>query len=377
MTNTRERRTANNQLWARVLERYRSSRRLMVPRVPLVFRRQSRLHAQAAAVQRRVAPKVSQYRFALHIHLDSLGWPPARARHVAAAKATGHQTPFATFWTYVQHTHVENAAARAWRDAHRAGPNVAGAARGRASETISELAASPRVSGTSLWRGSSPRMLLAGLEFRPTDVTGTNSVNATATASTARSGPAQYMFHQWAPAANAHRIFPAELLPRQHRAEIRRAREVGQRRATNRGGRTAQRRSYLAPSTWVTTQEISETRGQSAMRSASRRAAVARISDSQSRVSLIAPRQGGHRAEEPARELERQRAPLYAQPATRDFASQLATAPIPPTQMEPRSAPAPSLAVTPQPPIDLGRLGEDVYQYIQRKVRIERERRGL
>jgi hypothetical protein len=33
-------------------------------------------------------------------------------------------------------------------------------------------------------------------------------------------------------------------------------------------------------------------------------------------------------------------------------------------------------AVTP-PPIDIGRLSEDVYHHIQRRMRIERERRGL
>jgi hypothetical protein len=34
-------------------------------------------------------------------------------------------------------------------------------------------------------------------------------------------------------------------------------------------------------------------------------------------------------------------------------------------------------APTTSPQIDLGRLSEDVYQHIQRKIRIERERRGL
>jgi hypothetical protein len=81
--------------------------------------------------------------------------------------------------------------------------------------------------------------------------------------------------------------------------------------------------------------------------------------------------------------VQHSRALLYAHPATRDFASQHAAAPAPQTPMvEPRPAPSsPSVTVTSsqssQPPIDLGRLGEDVYQYIQRKVRIERERRGL
>ena len=77
--------------------------------------------------------------------------------------------------------------------------------------------------------------------------------------------------------------------------------------------------------------------------------------------------------------VEGMRSPLYAQPAARSFANHPAVttaqqAPAP-EQRSAQSPPAHAQALQPQ--IDLGRLSEDVYQHIQRKIRIERERRGL
>jgi hypothetical protein len=69
---------------------------------------------------------------------------------------------------------------------------------------------------------------------------------------------------------------------------------------------------------------------------------------------------------------------LFARAVTRDFAMPPAAAvPLSAPVVERPSATVPSMAPPSHPPIDLGRLSEDVYQYIQRKARIERERRGL
>jgi hypothetical protein len=46
-------------------------------------------------------------------------------------------------------------------------------------------------------------------------------------------------------------------------------------------------------------------------------------------------------------------------------------------ELDRSAAPSRPQAQATPPQIDLGRLSEDVYQYIQRKLRIERERRGL
>jgi hypothetical protein len=73
-----------------------------------------------------------------------------------------------------------------------------------------------------------------------------------------------------------------------------------------------------------------------------------------------------------------ERSSLYALPVARSFsnppvATTAQTAPPP----EPRPAPPMSRTQAVQPQIDVARLSEDVYQHIQRRMRIERERRGL
>jgi hypothetical protein len=68
------------------------------------------------------------------------------------------------------------------------------------------------------------------------------------------------------------------------------------------------------------------------------------------------------------------RPPLYANQVPRNFAAHPQQAPAAPAVVAPPvmppSPPAP-------PPIDVARLSEDVYHHLQRRIRIERERRGL
>jgi hypothetical protein len=70
---------------------------------------------------------------------------------------------------------------------------------------------------------------------------------------------------------------------------------------------------------------------------------------------------------------------LYAQPVGRSFANHPAATTVQqaPTPEQRSASPSPAHVQALQPQIDLGRLSEDVYQHIQRKIRIERERRGL
>ena len=66
----------------------------------------------------------------------------------------------------------------------------------------------------------------------------------------------------------------------------------------------------------------------------------------------------------------------YWQPAARDFV----TTPSHPVENQPAPQEPQSLpqrASVPQPALDIGQLSEEVYRHIQRKLRIERERRGL
>jgi hypothetical protein len=74
------------------------------------------------------------------------------------------------------------------------------------------------------------------------------------------------------------------------------------------------------------------------------------------------------------------RSQLYGEAVPRSFANQPRTHSADPVLARehrpdvPASRPRES---APQPPIDLGKLSEEVYRHIQRKIRIERERRGL
>jgi len=82
------------------------------------------------------------------------------------------------------------------------------------------------------------------------------------------------------------------------------------------------------------------------------------------------PGQRSHGA--PARDVSR--APLYADVVARKLASPPppVTAPVSPVRAQPAAAAAP-----PAPALDVAKLSEDVYRHIERRVRIERERRGL
>jgi hypothetical protein len=76
------------------------------------------------------------------------------------------------------------------------------------------------------------------------------------------------------------------------------------------------------------------------------------------------------------------RARLYTQPAPRTFVNPPATsAPerSQPHEQEPaRAARAATPVIQPvQPQLDMNRLSDEVYRHIQRKLRVERERRGL
>jgi hypothetical protein len=69
---------------------------------------------------------------------------------------------------------------------------------------------------------------------------------------------------------------------------------------------------------------------------------------------------------------------LYALPASRTFVSEPAHSED--KRMRSKEQPSPAsqpASPPPQPSLDIARLSEEVYRHIQRKIRIERERRGL
>ena len=85
-----------------------------------------------------------------------------------------------------------------------------------------------------------------------------------------------------------------------------------------------------------------------------------------------------HRAQTDEDNKMSSRSKLYSQPAWLNFAND-ATATsnerVRPQEQAPPSRP-PTTVQPAQPQFDIGRLSEEVYRHIQRKVRVERERRG-
>jgi hypothetical protein len=73
-------------------------------------------------------------------------------------------------------------------------------------------------------------------------------------------------------------------------------------------------------------------------------------------------------------------APLYTQPVARNFVTQPArdeTGSQSQVRTMPSASPQTNISTQQQPPLDIGRLTDEVYRHIQRKIRVERERRGL
>ena len=73
-------------------------------------------------------------------------------------------------------------------------------------------------------------------------------------------------------------------------------------------------------------------------------------------------------------------AALYTQPVARNFVTQPAhdeTGSQSQVRTVPSASPQTTTQIQQQPSLDIGRLTDEVYRHIQRKIRVERERRGL
>jgi hypothetical protein len=77
--------------------------------------------------------------------------------------------------------------------------------------------------------------------------------------------------------------------------------------------------------------------------------------------------------------LQGSRSRLFAKSAWLNLASQPASGPAaqPAAQGQTSLPPPPVVVPASQPQLDIGRLSDEVYRHIQRKIRIERERRGI
>jgi hypothetical protein len=424
MTHERRQRTPNNYLWTRVLGRYRSRRGLLSPRVPLVLRR--RLAAACVTViQRTGRAGVSHYHFALNIHLSSLSWPPGAARRGAPQEP---ETRRAALLNLVKH--MEQAAVHAGRTsvsrrrrqterasrstrtttspdatspalsgstpwppamAARTLPSSALSSSARSSGARSSGALSPsaRSSGARSWGALSSGALSSG-------AVPSGAVPSAATRTPSNGRPAQES------AVRGSRLATAP--PSFSHARSRTERRVGMSGSNaglltpltlsaamptlSRGASRSEASRAMTGAAGVTNREwaaVSRTPPADRVRELVARAVSTASAGIASPRAISAPFRpvvttairstGEVRRGDTSRPAEGIRQPLYAQPVARNLSS--ATAPAAP-QMAPEIRPAaPSQVQAVQPPVDLQRLSEDVYQHIQRRIRIERERRGL
>ena len=363
MTQERQPRTSSSDFWNQIQARYRSARTRLRSRVPLVLRRSA-----AAGTGRGVRPQrphsaVSHYHFALQVHLQAL-WPQTAVRtlHAPAAHAAAHRRSASLG------PRAESGQTSSW--AYRRVPietEHCGAFRGPSVATLSARtlrvsgAFAPQSSGTAVTAASQPSSPLAW--HAPTALGHSRSrerAGATAPASLAT----RAAWHEARTSAFAGTLVRQYLYdsPGVHRASGTSApRAVSHETApaSHAAGAPPRAGGWRRP----------------AQRSDAAETHAARVlAPSASPSQTVRPRDT--RAASAAESI---RVPLYTQPVARAFASQPtpAAAPPPTPAIQRAEPPSPVRAQQMQPQIDIGRLTEDVYQHMQRKIRIERERRGL
>ena len=404
MTHERRQHTPNNYLWTRVLDRYRSRRGRLSARAPLVLRRRLAA-AYVTVIQRSGRAGASHYHFALNIHLSSLSWPPGAARRGAPQEPGPRR---AALLNLVKH--VEQAAVHAGRASDSRRRRQTERASRSTRTTTSPDATSPALSGSTPWPPAmAARKLPSSALASSARSSGTRSSGApssgavpsgagpsAATRTPSNGRPAQESAvrdsrlatappsFSHAPSrterrvgmsgSNAGALTPLTLSGAMPPLSRGAGRSEASRDVTRAAGVT--NREWVAVSRTPPADRVRELAARAVSPASAGVASPRAISAPFRPVVTTAIRPAGDvRRGDTSRPAEGLRQPLYAQPAARNLSS--ATAPVAP-QMAPEIRPAaPPQVQAVQPPFDLQRLSEDVYQHIQRRIRIERERRGL
>ncbi|MGH9972174.1 MAG: hypothetical protein ACREBG_30890 [Pyrinomonadaceae bacterium] len=372
-------------LWKRILERHKFRGRLLRARVPLVL---LRLWSPIDSRQARIPPRpdVSPYLLSLHIELS---WPQwlvnAYGPRIRLEKSTFNSSVIKELkWlcrnprsTNTSSTLRSNPIGRrpsseAGRNQGRIAPGRQGRGRGH---SASELAAGGRWDSPANLRTLAPVLADRSLPpdrstripatLRP--FTETFAKNRLHTAFVDRDVFAPAVFRIAKPMQGVERIsVGGSLLPPAFDAAATQqviSRRNGVARALNRNVETtAQARSSV----------------QSRFGHRARTDADVEVMP---RASAPVQSRFVHRARTDADgrdSLDSGRSRLYAQSAWLNFANNPASSSTeriqPPEQATPTRPPASVQPVQPQ--LDIGRLSEEVYRHIQRKIRVERERRG-
>lgn len=369
MRDARQPFTPTADLGTRILARYRARRGFIRPRAPLVLRRFG-APARAGMMPRHMCVAASHYHLALQLHLSMLSGPSA-ARHRASPESERRDAALRTLLALA-------GPVAAARNAGAVGAAPRHHAAAPSSHTLGPAAsttASPNRSTTSAATaflvsrqpGAPASLPNAGLDrkgaanapdaiARRVTLNGRNGLNG----SDRRSGRD----------GSSHSVF-TETVAHEHRRHVVETTDTTS--AVPRLNSSAKRtpRESARPSARTVAHDPSDSQGRPSGRTAASRALRAVIPAPFPPVLMALPRSSAIRQRD-------ERSTLYAQPASRSLAVAPVAAQAQPAPPEPRSTPvpAPPVQMLP-PPIDVGQLSEDVYQHIQRRIRIERERRGL
>lgn len=356
-----EPRQPRDPLWKRISKRYAAVRSRLRPRVPLVLLRHRRA-IQHAAGHTPARPHVSRYQLAVHVHFSAHASPLPASRTGASSLAAQNPSLVRTVGRF-----FGNGAAAprlAWGSLlHRV---VVSRSARMASDSRRPEASAPRPStwGAHITPPADARRALPppqprrSLQTFPRRATVNSEFRSRGSAGVFRHGAA-------APA------FAEALLHRHHPEVVRSSSSASPpvRHMRDASGPLGASRS----SAWASHAIVVARRQPHAVnvsRGVLRSNTVPRTSH-----RIAAPQT--LRASPPS--LPGPRSNLYPLPAPRSFAAPAAASMAEqPRVSEPRPAPAAAdRAQTAQPQLDIARLSEDVYRHIQRKIRIDRERRGL
>lgn len=355
-------------LGTRVLARYRPRRGFLRPRVPLVLRRPG-APAQAGRLPRHACVAASHYHLAVQLHLSML-WRPPAARHRASPESEKRDAVLQTLLTL-------------------AGPVATARPAGAAGAAPGHHAAAPLSPATSLpasTTASAPRSFPSAGSARAADSNDPITV-ARHVALNGRNGSSGLDGRNGSNGQGGRigqdgrdgrngtngstlSVFTKAVANEHHRHLIETSDTTPSgpriRSSTERVIRETAR-----PPARVLASDHVEPPDRASGRPATSRAHRTGVPAPFPPVLVTSPRSspGWPRHE---------RSSLYAQPAARSLAVAPAASPAQPAPPEPRSTERSAPPVQALPPaIDVGQLSEDVYQHIQRRIRIERERRGL
>ena len=365
-----QRRLTNDFLGRRVMERYRNARAVLRARVPLVLRRNGAPPASTAPLTCAQAG-ASRYRVSLHVHLSHFGWLSDRIVHAGVQHVAEWSTVTRTLSAARGRTLAAQAVRRgsARHDATR-GPIAAPQALARVARSHVNVAPS----GTSVHAGIAPAAAQPGMVPARWVLPGAPAAQ-TRNAALRGQDVGRRLMHDrgdGTPYILGRRTFEESLARRQGPPLIAASAQAtvsGRSAPMSMYAQAARLQTGNRPSSWAAIDD----HGTSTTRAIGREPR-AHAEGRAARMSDLAPQAILRRSVREANDASR--APLYSQAASRNFANPPAPGA---TQQAPVRNEQRTVAVSSPsaPALDIAQLSDDVYRHIERRLRIERERRGL